>query len=111
MSDDIDRIRTQLEARLDSLRGRLAEFSETLREPEDDDFEEQASDLDDDDILVRLSRAGRTEAQLIEAALKRIDNGTYGMCVECGKPIAKRRLRALPEAVQCLDCARKSYGR
>jgi RNA polymerase-binding transcription factor DksA len=109
MSDkEIAKIRAQLEARLEALRGRLAEINETLREPEDADLYEQAADLDDDVILERLSRAGRIQQYLIEAALKRIDGGVYGKCVECGKDIAETRLKALPEAERCLSCARKS---
>jgi RNA polymerase-binding transcription factor DksA len=108
---DIDKKRIQLEERLESLQERLAEFSETLRQPEDDDFEEQAAELDEDEVVARLSRAGRTELQLIEAALKRIDEGTYGKCVDCGKTIEKRRLQALPEAERCLSCAQRMAGR
>jgi len=109
--NEIDEIRETLRARLDSLRGRLAEMHATLREPEDDDLEEQAADMDDDVILDRLSRAGRIQAQLIEAALKRMDEGTYGKCIECGKDIAKPRLNALPEAERCLSCAQRMAAR
>lgn len=108
MSEDINKIRARLEARLAALQGRLSEINETLREPEDDDFEEQAADLDDDEVLMRLSRAGRTEAYLIQMALRRMDKGTYGICVDCGKPITKSRLKALPEAERCLSCAQGS---
>ncbi len=40
----------------------------------------------------------------ISEALSRLDNGTYGNCVECGDEIAGARLRALPFAVRCKDC-------
>jgi DnaK suppressor protein len=106
-----DETRAQLEARLESLQGRLTEMNNTLREPEDDDLMEQAADLDDDYVLERLTRAGRTEAVRIESALKRIENGTYGKCVECGEDISERRLKALPEAERCMACAQKSSGR
>ena len=42
----------------------------------------------------------------IKAALKRIEEGTYGMCTNCGKQIAEARLEALPWATLCIDCAR-----
>ena len=106
-----DKTKAQLEARLESLHGRLTEMNETLRQPEDEDLEEQAADLDDDYVLERLTRAGRTEAYLIEAALKRIEDGTYGKCIDCGKDISERRLKALPEAERCLSCAQQSNGR
>jgi RNA polymerase-binding transcription factor DksA len=111
MSQKTNKIRAGLEARLESLQDRLAEINETLREPEDDDFEEQAVEVDDDDLLERLSHAGRAEVILIEAALKRIQEGTYGMCLKCGQRIPEKRLRALPEAESCLDCARQAAKR
>lgn len=42
----------------------------------------------------------------IDAALLRIENGTYGTCVRCGKPIAEERLEAIPYATRCIDCQR-----
>ena len=43
----------------------------------------------------------------IDAALARIDEGTYGVCVRCGKPIGQERLEALPWATLCIDDKRK----
>jgi RNA polymerase-binding protein DksA len=43
----------------------------------------------------------------IDAALKRIDDGTYGTCTNCGKPIAPERLEARPWATLCIDCQRE----
>jgi RNA polymerase-binding protein DksA len=42
----------------------------------------------------------------VEAALLRLDAGTYGTCVECGHPIASERLEALPWASHCIGCQR-----
>lgn len=42
----------------------------------------------------------------IDAALKRIEEGTYGICTNCGEPIAVERLEALPWATLCIDCKR-----
>jgi DnaK suppressor protein len=43
----------------------------------------------------------------IDAALARIQNGTYGICVNCGAKIAPERLEAMPWATLCIDCKRK----
>jgi RNA polymerase-binding transcription factor len=43
----------------------------------------------------------------IDAALKRIDEGTFGVCTRCGKPISAERLEALPWATLCIDDKRK----
>jgi DnaK suppressor protein len=39
----------------------------------------------------------------VEAALRRIEDGTFGTCVACGKPIAEERLEAIPYATLCID--------
>ena len=60
-----------------------------------------------------MSILDRLEEQLldIDRALERIDEGTYGICANCGKPIQAERLEALPWADLCIDCQRKSDAR
>jgi RNA polymerase-binding protein DksA len=55
-----------------------------------------------------LALRDRAIAQLalVEAALARIEAGTFGKCTRCGKPIAPERLDALPWAEHCIECAR-----
>jgi DnaK suppressor protein len=55
-----------------------------------------------------LALRERAEQQLVlvDAALARLDAGTFGRCLRCGKPIAPERLEALPWAEHCIDCAR-----
>jgi RNA polymerase-binding protein DksA len=53
---------------------------------------------------------GHTQDEMLEAirvALARIDQGTYGQCEKCGRPISQERLRAVPYATQCVDCQRE----
>jgi DnaK suppressor protein len=63
-----------------------------------------------------LADADREEASLevlqaqqerVRAALARIDDGTYGRCVECGRELPDERLEARPEAERCVDCQQK----
>jgi DnaK suppressor protein len=42
----------------------------------------------------------------VEAALRRLDEGTFGACVRCGQPIAPERLEAIPWAAHCIGCQR-----
>jgi DnaK suppressor protein len=53
-----------------------------------------------------LALRGRSSQllELVDAALARLDDGTFGTCLRCGKPIAPARLEALPWAAQCIDC-------
>jgi RNA polymerase-binding protein DksA len=47
----------------------------------------------------------------IDAALRRLDEGTYGTCVTCGQPIARERLEAIPWVTQCIACKRRDERR
>ena len=47
----------------------------------------------------------------IDAALGRIQDGTYGLCGSCGRQIPVERLEALPYATSCIDCQRQREGR
>lgn len=57
--------------------------------------------------LELLERDESTLREIIDA-LDRIENGTYGVCENCTKPIFKERLKAVPHARFCIDCQRKS---
>ncbi|WP_428525643.1 TraR/DksA family transcriptional regulator [Roseibium sp.] len=51
-------------------------------------------------------RQRRADIQRIEAALKRLDEGEYGYCVDCGEDIAAKRLEVDPAAAFCIRCAK-----
>ena len=55
-----------------------------------------------------LERRRRVELRNIEAALKRIEEGDYGHCVDCGKAIAEKRLNYDPAAARCIACAERA---
>jgi RNA polymerase-binding protein DksA len=55
-----------------------------------------------------LRDRSRAELVQVEAALRAIDDGSYGRCTSCGKNIAPERLEAIPWAATCIDCARKA---
>lgn len=102
---DIQEIKTKLEARLRELDERAHEIDDELSEPEDDDWSEAAVDSENDEVLEKIGNMAVAEIQKIKAALSRIDAGTYGICQSCKKPIAPKRLEALPYAVNCIKCA------
>jgi DnaK suppressor protein len=57
-----------------------------------------------EDIEFALIQMKAETLTKIEEALKRLEDGSYGYCFECGEEISERRLRALPFAVRCKDC-------
>lgn len=63
-----------------------------------------ATDAYDREFSLGLASNDRNVLMQIDDALKRIEEGTYGACEECEKPIAKVRLKALPFASLCLKC-------
>jgi len=54
-----------------------------------------------------LEEGVQQTVEQIDGALERIDDGTYGTCEICGKPIAPDRLRAIPWATRCIDDAKR----
>ena len=61
------------------------------------------------DLALRDHNRQRSPA--VDAALARLDAGTYGTCTSCGGPIGAERLEALPAAALCIDCQRAVTGR
>ncbi|QYJ08355.1 TraR/DksA family transcriptional regulator [Qipengyuania flava] len=102
---DYSAMRTQLQTRLADLLGRAEVIEDDLRQPLDADFSEQAVDLSDDEALEGIDEVLRTEIGQIRLALLRIENGSYGICSQCGNPISQGRLEARPIATRCIDCA------
>ena len=100
-----DQMRAMLSQRLSELEARAARLMESLREPMSADFEEQAVEAEDDEPLLAQETLAVQEIAQVRAAIKRVDEGRYGICLGCGEPIAPARLAALPEATHCIDCA------
>lgn len=66
---------------------------------------ELGSDNFDQELTLSLLGSERDALDEIEAALERIENGSYGHCEECGVKIPSARLEAIPYAAQCVRCA------
>lgn len=60
------------------------------------------------DFNLSLIESEQTAIAQVDAALKRIDAGAFGVCEECHGPIARNRLQAVPYARHCIECARKA---
>ena len=81
--------------------GRLTEDEGTQ------DLADKASSAYTKEFLYSLSNTDREALQQVDEALQRIRKGTYGVCVECGEDLNKKRLEAVPWAGHCLSCQGK----
>ena len=71
------------------------------------DMADQASGNNEVHIQLKLKATDAKILQAIEEALFRIENGIYGLCRDCGEPIAEARLNAIPWTRVCITCKEK----
>ena len=71
------------------------------------DMADQASGNNEVHIQLKLKQTDAKILQAIEEALWRIEKGTYGVCRDCGQPIAEARLNAIPWTRVCISCKEK----
>lgn len=74
-------------------------------EPYSADFAEQAVEVENNEVVERLDEEAKIDLINIQKALDRIEDGSYGVCVECHNSINEARLEAIPQADRCIDCA------
>lgn len=67
-----------------------------------------ASDLERHEFALTRQLIHAKELREIEAALARIDAGTYGVCIDCGREISRRRLEVRPQAARDVECERRA---
>ena len=91
--------RRLLVAMMQSEKDQLAHKEMGLADPSD-----MASGGMESDLSLGLMANEAARLEKIDEAIKRIDEGSYGICVECEKPIPKKRLEFLPFALRCLEC-------
>ena len=105
---NIKHFEKRLQDRLAELDDRLKGIEEDLDEPQSPDTEERATEREGDEVLENLGNTGLDELRMIQAALSRINDGTFGVCVACGEPISNERLEVLPHTPRCRNCAKIS---
>jgi DnaK suppressor protein len=112
MTIDLHEMKSRLEVKRDELLTNISGLTEAHPVPTDsieasdgpNDFEDKAidfSELQKEQSLLVNEQALLTE---VLGALKRIDEGTYGICVACGNPIPEKRLEAIPWASRDVKC-------
>lgn len=104
---DMEKYRRLLDEKKSSLSAELAK----TRSAEEETTEESTQDIADKavssytrEFLYSLTDGERSTLLQIDGALARIEEGTYGFCLNCAQPMTEKRLNAVPWAPYCLDC-------
>lgn len=82
-------------------------YGRTTEDEGTQDLADKASSAYTKEFLYSLSNTDREVLQKVDDALVRIANGSFGVCVECGDSLNKKRLGAVPWASHCLSCQEK----
>jgi RNA polymerase-binding protein DksA len=98
-------LREALQEKKEELTLRLERINANLRRGYEADSKERAKQLEDNEVVDALGNEARGELAKISAAMRRLESGDYGYCVECGLEIEPGRLQVYPYADECIECA------
>lgn len=106
----VDRYRKQLLAKQEEIRRMVVRSEHDGREADIEitqDLADRAANSYTKEFLFHQSNDNRRILQLIQEALRRADDGSYGLCVECQQDVQGKRLDAVPWARHCIECQEK----
>jgi RNA polymerase-binding transcription factor len=106
----VDHYRKQLLAKQEEIRRMVARSEQDGREADNEitqDLADRAANSYTKEFLFHQSDDNRRILQLIQEALWRADEGSYGLCVECQQDVQSKRLDAVPWARHCIECQEK----
>lgn len=111
-SDEINSYRTVLLAMLSNVSSSVSEMASKALHKNSGELSmvplhmaDAGTDNFEQEFTLSLAESGSQALPLIEAAIDRIDEGTFGVCEECGVQIPRARLNAIPFAHLCVNCA------
>jgi len=94
-----------LQAKLVEMEARLGSIKKDATQGHSGDFAEQAQERENDEVVDAIGNETRATIQLLNKAIERARAGAYGDCQVCGEPISEQRLKAILEAVTCINCS------
>ena len=106
----LEAFKKRLEARLQELRQTVSRTEQDGRSADDDatqDIADKAANSYNKEFLFHQSNNERQLLLMVENALTRIRQGSFGECIHCGKEINAKRLEAVPWTRHCIECQEK----
>jgi DnaK suppressor protein len=106
----LEYFRKRLETRQQELRRMVSRTQQDGRSADEDtaqDIADRAASSYNKEFLFHQSNNDRQLLQMVDGALTRIREGTFGECISCGKEINPKRLEAVPWTRHCIDCQEK----
>ncbi len=106
----LEQFKKKLESRQQELRRNVSRTEQDGRSADEDtaqDIADRAASSYNKDFLFHQSNNERQTLQMVEGALERIRQGTFGECISCGKEINPKRLEAVPWTRHCIECQEK----
>ena len=101
--------RQALAQKQSELQQRLNAIESDRKRSHSRDWSEQAQERENDEVLDALAVETASELKRIRKALAKLETDDYGICRECGASIGEQRLKVLPEAEFCINCADKHH--
>ncbi len=102
---DREALRAELEQRLAEMQKRLSSIKRDVTQSHSGDSAEQAQERENDEVVDAIGNETKHTIRDLQAAIARLDDGSYGDCAACGEAIGEGRLAAIPEATLCVKCA------
>lgn len=107
--ESLEKRKKEIESRLKETSQKTTDNGYVAKFPDyGDDEESAAMEFEDYDEKFSLDKNLVKDLKKINEALKRIEDGKYGICSSCGHEIDENRLKAYPAAILCMDCKKKS---
>ena len=103
--------REKLRRELEQTRAEIGRLKQRLEDKADYGIGKGGSTIYEWEINLALKQSLENKVRSIKVALRKVEEGQYGICKECGDPISEERLAILPHTATCVNCARRRSRR
>lgn len=107
LQTSLEQRQTQLQQELAAVQQEQEQHAEDTEDMPREPDANQSRDTSDREVRHAELLRDQQELQAVKAALQRMEDGSYGECVSCGKNVAPERLQVSPAAARCIQCQTK----